>query len=72
MEHFYRYDRPIRSGRHQLDSVVAAGTEIAVRGSFRGDLRDGGGVAHRFAEFFRIGPDGRFTARETFFAVPHV
>ncbi|MFF7331878.1 nuclear transport factor 2 family protein [Streptomyces sp. NPDC090306] len=74
--HFYRHDRVIASGRHTIDqSVVDWGTGhslVAVRGSFEGVSRDGRPIAHRFAEFFRIGTDGLFTERETFFAVAHV
>jgi ketosteroid isomerase-like protein len=72
IDHFYRYDRVIASGRHTLESIVVSGHEIAVRGSFAGQLRDGSPVAHRFAEFFVIDTEGRITGRETFFAVAHV
>ena len=72
IDHFYRYDRVIAAGRHQLDSIVVSGNETAVRGSFEGELRDGSPVRHRFAEFFRRTDDGLISARETFFAIAHV
>ena len=72
IEHFYRHDRVIASGRHTLDSIVVCGDEVAVRGSFAGELRDGSPVQHRFAEFFLVTADGLLRERETFFSVAHV
>jgi steroid delta-isomerase len=72
IERFYVHDRVIAAGRHVLDAVLVDGDRAAVAGSFTGELKDGGPVTHRFAEFFRLAPDGRVSQRETFFAVAHV
>ena len=67
---FYSHGSKIRSGRHTMTSVVATGTVMAVRGEFHGVLRDGNPVDLRFADFFELGPDQRFTRRDTFFFAP--
>jgi ketosteroid isomerase-like protein len=67
---FYSHGRKIRSGRHVLTSVVSTGDTMAVRGEFHGTLRDGSPVDLRFADFFQLGPDQRFTRRDTFFFAP--
>jgi len=67
---FYSHGRKIRSGRHTVTSVVATGATMAVRGEFHGVLRDGNPVDLRFADFFDLGPDQRFTRRDTFFFAP--
>lgn len=41
-------------------------------GEFGGLLRDGSTVHLRFADFFRVGTDGLFTRRDTFFFAPMV
>ncbi|HEX3649315.1 MAG TPA: nuclear transport factor 2 family protein [Pseudonocardiaceae bacterium] len=69
---FYREVRVIREGRHDLETVVADGTGIAVHGTFTGVLRDGRPAAHRFAEFFVVDADGLIARRDTFFFVPLV
>ncbi|MFF2123050.1 nuclear transport factor 2 family protein [Kitasatospora sp. NPDC058184] len=72
LERFYRDQRVIRSGTHTLATVVTTGDEVAVHGLFRGVLHDGGEVELRFADFFRMTPQGRIAARDTFFHVPAV
>ncbi len=72
MDHFYRYERVIAGGEHTLDGVAVSGTEVAVRGSFAGTKRDGSPARHRFAEFFTLSADHRFSRRETFFSAPLV
>jgi ketosteroid isomerase-like protein len=67
---FYRGQRVIRSGRHTVHTTVTQGTNVAVSGEFHGVLRDGKPVDLRFADFFVIGPDGRFARRDTFFFAP--
>ncbi len=69
--HFLNHQRPLVSSEHTLDAVVAEGAQVAVRGSFRGVLRDGNPAQGRFADFFEVVPDGLISRRETFFfAVP--
>jgi ketosteroid isomerase-like protein len=69
---FYSRDRVIRAGRHTLTTAVATGEEVAVRGEFHGVLHDGSPVDLRFADFFELDPEGRFTRRDTFFFAPLV
>ncbi|MEU1285622.1 nuclear transport factor 2 family protein [Kitasatospora sp. NPDC005856] len=72
LERFYRDQRVIRTGVHTLATVVTTGDEVAVHGLFRGVLHDGDEVELRFADFFRMTPQGRIAARDTFFHVPAV
>ncbi|MGW3044470.1 nuclear transport factor 2 family protein [Kitasatospora sp. NPDC001159] len=72
LERFYRDQRVIRSGVHTLATVVTTDDEVAVHGLFRGVLHDGGEVELRFADFFRMTPQGRIATRDTFFHVPAV
>jgi len=72
IDHFYRHDRVIESGRHTLHAVLSGDHAVAVRGVFSGVLRDGRLQEHHFAEFFTIGGDGLISRRDTFFHVPLV
>lgn len=38
--------------------------------SFRGEPHDGSELRLRFADFFEIGADGRFTRRDTYYFAP--
>jgi ketosteroid isomerase-like protein len=67
---FYSGQRVIESGRHTVHTTVTEGATVAVHGEFHGVLRDGNPVDLRFADFFAVGPDGRFTRRDTFFFAP--
>lgn len=72
IERFYREDRRISEGLHELDAVLAAGHDVAVRGRFRGLLRDGQQVSLRFADFFVLDMSLRFADRLTYFFAPLV
>jgi steroid delta-isomerase len=72
LERFYRDERVIARGSHELTKVIAAGADVAVHGQFTGVLRDGTQVEVRFADFFALGPDGHFVHRDTFFFSPAV
>lgn len=72
LERFYRKDRVIADGRHAVRSLVTQGPSVAVHGTFAGTLKDGTAVDLRFADFFTVGDDGRFTRRDTFFFSPAV
>lgn len=67
---FYSRDRAIRAGRHTVTTVVATGADVAVRGEFHGVLHNGSPVDLRFADFFQLNRDDRFTRRDTFFFTP--
>ncbi|MFR9674189.1 nuclear transport factor 2 family protein [Streptomyces sp. TR06-5] len=72
MTSFYSGERVIKEGRHTLDTVVDHGSRIAVHGEFNGVLRDESTVSLRFADFFQLADDGRFSRRDTFFFAPLV
>lgn len=69
---FYSGVRVIKEGRHEVTTVVAAGSEAAVHGTFEGVLDDGREVSLRFADFFVFGADGAISRRDTFFFAPLV
>ncbi|WP_374928060.1 nuclear transport factor 2 family protein [Kytococcus sedentarius] len=66
---FYTGDRVIASGEHVLDMVVAdeEGGQVAVHGRFEGTLKDGSAASVRFADFYLLDAQSRFTRRTTFF-----
>lgn len=68
--HFYTHQRKFRSGKHSLTAVLDTGDRIAVHGKFRGMLHDGTAMDLRFADFFEIGDDGRFSRRDTYYFAP--
>lgn len=70
--HFYCELRPIRSGAHTLDAVIADEGGVAAHGGFRGVALDGTPIDLRFADFFEFGRSGAITRRETYFSAPLV
>jgi ketosteroid isomerase-like protein len=72
MREFYSGTRVIDHGKHQVSEVVLQDRQIAVNGDFVGRLKDGTDVELRFADFFTVARDGRFSSRETFFSTPMV
>ncbi|MDT0440129.1 MULTISPECIES: nuclear transport factor 2 family protein [Streptomyces] len=69
---FYRGERVIAEGRHEVLSMTAESPRVAVTGTFSGVLKDGSRVRLAFADFFTAGADGLFTHRETYFYAPLV
>jgi len=69
---FYGQDRVIKEGAHTVSTVVADDDRIAVHGEFHGVLHDGREVGLRFADFFTVTAEGRFSRRDTFFFAPLV
>ncbi|MET7309340.1 nuclear transport factor 2 family protein [Streptomyces sp. NPDC005571] len=68
---FYRADRVISAGQHDLESVVEDAETVAVRGSFTGTSHDGDPLEVRFADFWRF--SGRVVVeRNTYFDVAAV
>ncbi|MFJ1707547.1 nuclear transport factor 2 family protein [Kitasatospora sp. NPDC088346] len=67
---FYTAGRVIDTGSHRLAQVMADRDGVAVHGEFRGVLKDGTRVAFRFADFFALAPDGRFSRRDTYYFMP--
>jgi ketosteroid isomerase-like protein len=69
---FYEADRIIERGRHTLSSITADESSVAVRGDFRGRLKDGRDVELKFADFFTFDADLHFERRDTYFFAPLV
>ncbi|GHG06310.1 hypothetical protein GCM10017783_18640 [Deinococcus piscis] len=67
IEQFYRYERIIGAGQHQVAAVTcsAAGDAVAV-GLFRGESRDGQPLKERFADVYRVS-GGKIIHRTTYF-----
>lgn len=72
LSRFYREQRAIKHGRHTISGVVVRYPQVAVQGEFNGMLRSGQQISLRFADFFVMEEDGRFSRRDTFFFVPLV
>src|SRR3990172_2041870 len=62
---FYREERRIESGRHELESVVVEGDHAVAIGTFRGQLRDGSPADEMFADAYTF-RDGRIWRRRTY------
>lgn len=66
---YYKSVRVIESGKHDLGTVLANGSVVAVAGTFCGWVRDRGLVSQEFADFFVIS-DGKISTRSTYFDSP--
>ena len=64
LREFYEEGRPLEDGSHELESVVADGATVAVRGRFTG-RQDGESVAFAWADFHEFDGD-RIARRYTF------
>jgi ketosteroid isomerase-like protein len=67
---FYTEARVIRSGKHTLTALLSDGPNVAAHGEFDGLLHSGDEVHLRFADFFELAPDGRFSRRFTYYFAP--
>ncbi|MDX6353908.1 MAG: hypothetical protein QOF98_811 [Streptomyces sp.] len=63
---YYRDERVISAGRHDIESVIENAGEVAVRGSFRGASHTGLPLAVRFADFWRFSGE-MVVERNTYF-----
>lgn len=65
LERFYREDRPLSDGEHEVLAIAVDGDTAAVRGTFGG--RQGGErVAFGFADFHTVDADGLIAHRVTY------
>ncbi|MDO5535753.1 MAG: nuclear transport factor 2 family protein [Propionibacteriaceae bacterium] len=69
---FYGGERVIDSGSHDLEQVLVQGRDVAVRGRFRGRLKDGSTVDLGFADFITYDAQGRAATRRSYFETPAV
>jgi uncharacterized protein len=71
IEHFYRYERAIGSGRHYLERVVGAGDSAACWGRFIGVSRTGAPLDERFSDTYEI-RGAQIVTRRTYFFRPAI
>jgi uncharacterized protein len=69
--HFYRRERVITSGQHELHRIVVRGSVAVCWGRFRGNRKNGMPVDIRFADVYRF-DEGRIKHRTSYFFVPAV
>lgn len=67
--HFYRQERIVQSGRHELDGVVMENGRGACWGRFVGVAKDGSQLNEAFADTYVLA-DGRIIGRKSFFFKP--
>ena len=65
LERFYRAERPLSDGEHEVLAVVVDGDTAAVRGRFSG-RQDGERVAFGFADFHTVDAEGLIARRVTY------
>jgi uncharacterized protein len=66
LRRFYSADRIIASGAHTLDEVLAGTAWVAVRGTFRGTLKNGDAVDLEFTDWFHVS-GGTIERRQSLF-----
>lgn len=63
---FYRHERRIAAGAHSLTGHFESRDGLVVVGDFAGQLRDGGDVNARFADYYLFA-EGLIAHRRTYF-----
>ncbi|MGI5380732.1 nuclear transport factor 2 family protein [Streptomyces sp. CA-251387] len=71
LEHFYRNERGIASGRHHIKYVVSDLEAAACWGRFIGVGKDGSRLDEEFADTYSV-RDGKIVERQTFFYRPAI
>jgi ketosteroid isomerase-like protein len=69
--HFYREERVIASGKHELEKIVVEGPTGACFGRFVGLHKNGSAIDERFADVYTF-QDGRIKTRRSYFFRPAV
>ena len=69
---FYRHERVIASGAHELERVVLDGECGACWGRLVGRHRDGSPLDERFADVYTLDDRGRIKARRSYFFRPAI
>jgi ketosteroid isomerase-like protein len=64
-EQFYREERPLEDGTHEIDEYLVDGDRVSVRGRFEG-LLDGEEIAFGFADIHHFDEDGKIEVRWTY------
>lgn len=68
---FYRRERQVASGKHELEGVVVDNDAAASWGGMRGTLKDGARADVRFAEIYLFA-GGKIKLRRSYFFTPAV
>lgn len=68
---FYREERQVASGTHEIEGIVVDGDAAACWGRMRGVLKDGSAADVRFAEVYRF-EGGKVRTRRSYFFRPAV
>jgi ketosteroid isomerase-like protein len=68
---FYREERPVESGQHELETVLVKGNHAVAIGTFRGEMRDGRAEDVMFADAYTY-KNGRIWHRRTYFFRPAI
>jgi ketosteroid isomerase-like protein len=63
---FYRYERIVVSGHHEIEGVIVAGETAVSWGTMRGTLKDGSETEVRFADICWFA-DARIRTRRSYF-----
>ena len=72
IEHFYRHERVIGAGRHEVEDVTCSEAgHVACFGTFRGQSREGAPLEERFADVYRV-EAGKIVRRTTYFFRPAI
>ncbi|MEH2266223.1 nuclear transport factor 2 family protein [Nostoc sp.] len=69
--HFYKFERIIASGKHQLEHIVIEKNHGVCWGQFMGLHKNGSPINERFADVFSF-EKGKFKTRRTHFFRPAV
>jgi hypothetical protein len=64
---FYREERQVASGRHEVEATLAGDGAAVAWGRMRGRMRDGTDVEVGFAEVYEIAADGSIRHRRSYF-----
>ena len=69
---FYREERQVVCGRHDVEGTVTESGQAAAWGRMRGTLRDGSSADLQFAEIYSVDGSGLIVHRRSYFFVPTV
>lgn len=68
---FYKNRRPIESGKHYMNAVIASGDQAVSIGRFVGVLKDGSLADERFSDFYKF-KGKKIIHRTTYFFRPAI
>jgi ketosteroid isomerase-like protein len=71
LETFYRETRPVRTGTHQIWSIITEGDDVSCFGSLQGVAPNGDTINVEFADHYRF-DNGRIVERTTYFYAPSI